>query len=1065
MQTCLLGVVGAVFVTTLAGQSTQSLIDGRVVDRTTRRALANATVEAACSDPEIRRYTVTGKTGNFAFPELPPGLYQLAVKASSYQSREIHELRLNVAGYLNVDFELRPLSDIWEKGRYRSAIFRNDSVLTFFGPDVDPSYSGYFEPERAGAGQLEPSLSEVISPRLIDSLPLAGRDVYTAIVLLPGIASDTTTTRSIGLSANGQRPTSSNFLLDGVDDNNHVITGPMLALAPETVQEYRVSTSNFSAEYGGVTGYIANAITRSATEQWHGVAYLSAKNSVLNANTFTRNANVLPKTPYGDLQPGFWAGGPLPFRHWAFSSALDRFHAHSASDPDLYSLPTEQFFQSLPAGSFARSLLDQHKPRFWAPGAGIAGLVSAGAPIGLNRYTAMGRLDYVPLPRHRFLFRGAASRLTNLYFRWNAYGQSPLKLNTVGGAAIYDAVWSPAFTTELRLGVHRDRLGWGLIDSGLPGFTVSAGPELPGSCCGTAYEDRSLTTSADFGGTWAGGRHVLKAGGGWAGTRMQDRFEFEPHGVFHFRSADAFRQDQPFLLEAIISRTGLQNGQYEPASTRRRYLRSRSHAYVQEDLRLTPNITLNAGARYEFFGPPVADGRTKDTYVAVAAGVPLQHLTARRGEPVFSADSGTWAGRFAASYSPVWRRHALVIRTGYGTFHESMYDNLWSAATVNDYQIGAFNTLTCPVAPSQGGPPTAILQAKCFAGASDFLDLTAFASPMRIPTVHSFYAGAQFQPARGWAVEVNGLGSAGHRLFSTDVVNRYSAVGRPVNLPDVYYHANDGRSHNAAMTASVRWQSARAGARLYYTWSHSIDNQSDPLLGAFFDLGFSNQTGLGGKQYYGAFTFQNKPEADIGNSDFDQRHNFAAFSYWDIPALHRGRLRALSRGWTLSETFVVRSGLPYSVFAGDQNCHPLCNTRADLVNPAVLYFPGPSRDAAPGTRQLLNPDAFRAPAPGSNGNTGRNVFRGPGFWNFDLSIARTFTVREKMRIELRADAFNAFNHANLGPPESYWGESGDARNQNFGAAPHGRIEKAGFPALNPLIENARQIQILLRIRF
>ena len=1017
----------------LRGQTTQGLITGTVRDSVTARPLAGVSVHAACFDPPIHRAASTNASGMYSFPDLPPGTYSLTAKRTEYQSRESYERVLSVAGYILADFELRPLSDVWEKGRYRSVVFRNDSILTYFGPDLDPAYSGTFEPERAATGQLEPSVSEVIDPRLIATLPLTGRDVYTAIVLLPGVTSDTTTVRSIGVSANGQRPTSSNFLLDGIDDNNHVITGPLLPAPPEAVQEYRVSTNNFSAEYGGATGYIANAVTRSGGAETHGVLYANGKTSVLNANTFQRNAqplpHPLPRRAYDEIQPGFWAGGPLPWRRWAWSSALEYFHAHSASDSSPYYLPTEAFYRSLPQGSFARGLLDSHKPVIWGPGDGDAGEVLLAKPIALDRLTGIERLDYAISDRHRLLLRFAGTGLTNPNFFWNPYGAAPFKQNSVGGIAAYTTVWSPAFTTEVRFGIHRDRIGWTLVNSDLPGVAVSStpmnpAPMLPSSCCDQAYEDRSSTASLDAGATWLFRKSVIKTGGGWAGTWMKDRFGYEPYGVLKYADTDAFKQDQPYSVEAIVSRYAQQNGQITPAATTGRYSRSGGQAYLQEDYRASPNLTLNAGVRYQFFGAPWADADTRNTLVSVAGGVPEPTLFTRTGGKAVDLESTAWAVRFGASYSPAWLHHSFVLRAGFGTFREGMFDNLWLPLTINDIESRSFPAAGCPVAPQLGGPPPGLFARQCSSAPVDFLDLTAFRSPLRIPAVKSSYMGAQFQLARNWTIEVDGLGSVAANLFSTDAINRSVDSGRPgSSLPDVYYRENDAQSHYAALTASVRFQATRAGARVYYTWSHSMDNQSDPLLGEFFDLGFSNQNDRGGEKYYGAFTLEGNPEADTGNADFDQRHNFAAFSYWDLPAIRTSRWALMSEGWRISQTFVARSGLPYSVYAGIQNCHPVCNTRADLVNSAILYAGLPTAGQSPGTVRLLNPEAFSVPAPGTLGNTGRNAFPGPGFWNLDLSVARTFSINERLRIEVRADAFNLLNHANLQPPASYWGLS------------------------------------------
>ena len=143
---------------------------------------------------------------------------------------------------------------------------------------MDSTRSGSFESQSGRAGSLESTVSEVIDSAEIENLPLAGRDVYTMLVTLPGVTSDAATARGLGLSIDGQRPSSSNYLLDGLENNNYLTTGPLTTVAPEAVQEYRVSINNFSAEYGRTSGFVANAITRSGADGFHGVAYFYLMN-------------------------------------------------------------------------------------------------------------------------------------------------------------------------------------------------------------------------------------------------------------------------------------------------------------------------------------------------------------------------------------------------------------------------------------------------------------------------------------------------------------------------------------------------------------------------------------------------------------------------------------------------------------------------------------------------------------------------------------------------------------------------------------------------------------------
>jgi Carboxypeptidase regulatory-like domain len=255
----------------LTAQTTEGLISGAVSDLVTGQPLAGATIEYATS--QTHGSVSARNDGSYDLPLLAPGIYSLRASKPGYQPRLIYELQLTVGGYLSLRFQLRPLADVWERNVPQSIILGNQSVLSYLGPDVDPSFSGAFDPEPNQRGQLEPSISEVIDPVMIATLPLTGRDAYTALVWMPGVATDAATARSLGLSANGQRPTSSNFLLDGVEFNNHLISGPAISVPPEGISEYRVSTNNFSAEYGGTSGYIANAVTKTGGSAWHGLLY------------------------------------------------------------------------------------------------------------------------------------------------------------------------------------------------------------------------------------------------------------------------------------------------------------------------------------------------------------------------------------------------------------------------------------------------------------------------------------------------------------------------------------------------------------------------------------------------------------------------------------------------------------------------------------------------------------------------------------------------------------------------------------------------------------------------
>ena len=274
---------------------------------------------------------------------LSPGLYQIRVTAAGYQAQEVQDIELTVAARIDLDFRLRPLNDVWEAGQYNSVFLPGSkTIVTFYGPDVDSTKTGSFEAQKGRSETLESTISEVIDRTELDELPLEGRDVYTMLVTQPGVTSDAGTARGLGLSINGTRPTSSNFMLDGLENNNYLTTGPLTLIAPEAVQEYRISTNNFSAEYGRTAGYVANAITRSGGDQYHGLVYFYLENDALNANSFQQNLIGAPRIPDKQIQPGYYVGGPILKNRLFFSSAFEHFSNHSFQGPQTLLLLLHQ---------------------------------------------------------------------------------------------------------------------------------------------------------------------------------------------------------------------------------------------------------------------------------------------------------------------------------------------------------------------------------------------------------------------------------------------------------------------------------------------------------------------------------------------------------------------------------------------------------------------------------------------------------------------------------------------------------------------------------------------------
>ncbi|MEO8659593.1 MAG: hypothetical protein ABI693_14065, partial [Bryobacteraceae bacterium] len=639
-------------------------------------------------------------------------------------------------------------------------------------------------------------------------------------------------------------------------------------------------------------------------------------------------------------------------------------------------------------------------------------------------------------------------------------GNAPLRAATMGAGITLASSWTSRTTTEIRAGAQRDTLRWNNPLPDIPVLQILGQPTfLPGASTGFGFNDNSTSFELSANIVHARNRNLLKAGAGFLARGT--RFALTRKPQYLFADESSFRAGAPFVLIAPLSRLAAQSGSNALPTGGGNFHYIQSFAFLQEDFRVTPRLTVNAGLRLDSFGSPKTQNDTPAFAVALGPGAVFadQVQAATNGpatqQQLFSSDTLNWAARAGFAWSPR-ANSRTTLRGAYGMFYDRWFDNIWSSAAFNDLAKGSAS-LNGPR--NYLAPLTTVYAQLPPLTTNSFYSLTAFANTLRTPLVHSYFLGLQ-QVVQNWNLEAAALGSVGHRLITNDIVNRqdpandYDRPNATIN-DDINLRANQGYSDYAAMQLSAQYRRRQTNVRASYTWSHSIDNQSDPLLGDFFDIGFANQTDRTfASHYYAGFSRQYDRESDRGNTDFDQRHNLLIAAWWNSPVARS----LLFRNWTVSGLYALRSGLPYTVFLGG-NCVPICNVRPDLVSmPALLNSPQP----VPGGQLILDKAAFVEPPANQNGNLGRNSLRGSRFQNLDLSLARAFPLarlHETARLTLRADFYNILNHANYNNPQAFI-NAGD-----FGVALKGRVARAGFPALTPLNETARQIEILLRLEF
>ena len=592
-------------------QTVQGLIAGRVFDSRSGTPIAQAKISYFNRVTEVAGYVIASSNGYYALLLLTPGEYRIRLEASGYQNQEVQNLTVGVAGRLDLDFSLRRLDDVWEAGRYRSVrLPETDSMVTFFGPDLDASRTARVTPNSGLPGRLESTISNIIDPKQIRELPFAGRDVYTMLVTEPAVAVDAGTSRGLGISVQGKRVSSSSFLLDGVENNDALLTGPATALTPEFISEYRISTNNFSAEFGRSAGYVANATTAPAGAVWHGLGYFNFKSNPLNANTFQRNLAGLPRLPLREHQGGARVGGPLVRNRIYTSIALDRLRSRGEGEEIEMILPSTSFPRFAAESSIAKRLYDQYPAQIRPQSSLPAAPVTLRPPASLDRWLGLARLDWIA-GSHRVMGRYIFSDFQNPEFIWSPYPDfvSSLAQRTQNFAVRIESSGRSSRANEFRIAWNASRLGWDRAHPEIPSLLdLRSQTQLPGSPAFYEYSNAAKTLEIGNGLLLSLGDHLAKFGGGYFWRDPHGKLTAGRDGLFVFQDLLDYTIDKPSLLRAPVARQDLPR--FVVPNYDRSWTQSQFYLYAQDTWRLSRRFVANYGLRYDGFGSPTTSGDT-----------------------------------------------------------------------------------------------------------------------------------------------------------------------------------------------------------------------------------------------------------------------------------------------------------------------------------------------------------------------------------------------------------------------------------------------------------------------
>ncbi len=1031
--------LAAAFLAALDAQTQQASLAGRVLDPS-GRVVIGARVEAMEQATLRRQATAADEQGQYRFPLLPVGDYELQATAPGLRSDPV-TVRLSVGRRWRVDLAL-----VLETERTRIEI-----------SDATP----LLEPENTALGS-------VISRATIANLPLNAREFLQLALLSAGTlpaapGSELSRQNNSGLHVGGAREASNNFLLDGVDNNDLYINRLVVSPPLDAVREFRLHAANYQAEYGRSGGAQINVVSQSGTNGLHGSVYNYLRNHALDARNFF-DAPDQPIPQFQRNQFGASLGGPVRRERTFFFGGYEgtrvrdgvtktaRVPGLAERNGDFSASPfpvidpfTQQPFPGNRIPAERIHPISQGLASRWPapnrPGA-VQNLVSA--PRGdLLVNQLYGRIDHYLSPRDALFARYNFSHDRGLEpfndGNTNVPGFGSFVLNRGQNLVLSEThVFSPATVAELRFGFNRLRrevlqenigndvageLGIAGVSSdplfsGFPAVNVGGFDSLAdNTALPIVREDQTFHLIANL--THVRGRHTFKAGGEYRHFSDDGVQAFFGRGQMNFLGAFTQNPAGDFLLgfPTFTIQTVFDNPFRQRASS--------WNGFLQDDWRITPRLTLNLGLRYEWNRPATDvedrfmtfDPDARQLVQAGTGGVP------RAG---FRHDNNNFAPRIGLSWSP---RSAddLVLRAGWGVF----YDTTILEANSGLYFNPPFFDLRL-FFPSQQGLLT--LNDPFPTGAGFTPPPTVFAMQPNFRTAYLQHGNVSLEKALPGRTVFRAayVASKGTKLLRQRDINQpppgdgpaFSRQPIPGFANVILFESAAASTYHSGQFSLERRFTGGLSFSLGYTISKSIDDAS-AFLPTDGDPSFpQNSRDL---------------RAERGLSAFDQRHRFVMAASYTPPF----RNHWATKDWRFDLIAAMQSGAPLTPRLSFDNSNT-GNTGAiaGADRPDVIDDPhsGPSTP-----ERFFNTDAFAIPAPFTFGNAGRNILAGPGSATIDVALGRAFRFGETARIDFRAEAFNLFNRPNFYLP--------------------GRIaDQVGFGAI-AAARSARQIQFSLRLGF
>ncbi len=957
-------------------QSTATL-QGTVTD-TSNAAVPGAKVVIHDQDTGVERTTQTNQDGAYLVPGLLPGTYQITFSANGFESYVIKDLKLDVA------------TTVMENAELKVGEVTQEVTVSGGEPLVNTT---------------SPGVSQVITPKTVQEIPLNGRHFLDLAPLTPGtmtapqngfLVAPLQGLGALSIDTAGQRETTLNFLINGINLNDEVQNQVTFQPSIDTMSEFKIDNSTFPAQYGRNSGAIINVATRSGTNDFHGEAFDFLRNNYFDARNFFNPVGTT-QSPLNRNDFGGDFGGPIK-RNKAFVFLSYEGLRQRHGLPLEESVPAAGTTSTDPTVNNILAILAKTAPANATLDGEPAFFGSTDAPV--NEDIGTGDVD----------FNLTSSDLLHGYYaiEKDHRFEPTSDANVAGFGDTRDGsrqlltlseshIFNPNLTNQVRLGFNRlyitflpndsdivastvgINLPGGVPDVGLPLILIEGLPTGTlefGNPVGEPQGRGDTTVAGNDTVSWLKGRHSFDFGVDV--SRFYNNNISENVGDFVFSSLTNFLNDGAAAFST------------EEGNADDKILMPAWGLFAQDSFKWRPNFTFNLGVRYDWNGTPTeADNRLAVFNPAADA---LETIGTPGFTQVYPTNDKLFQPRVGLAWDP-WGDGKTSVRAGYAILAQQPTTDLVSGLS--------------------GNPPFAVP----LASSSISNSITFEAPPVSPKTVSPDTVDPNYHDAyvQDWnltvqreltntlGLQVAYVGSKATHLQQELNLNQPAVVAGTFspataapypNFSEIVDLASNGNSNYNALWVTANKQVTHGFQFLAtYTWSKSLDYSS---------LDVPNNLPQD----------SNNLRNEYGPSDFDARNRFVLSGFYTLP--FQGN--RLVSGWQLALITQAQSGNPLTVYmSGVSGLFPGAVVRPNVTGPVEVT--GNPAD------WIANPQVFTNPCSSatgtlvcSAGNEGRNSIIGPDFVDTDFSLIKDTKITERVGSEFRVGAFDIFNHPNFGDP-------------------------------------------------